>query len=239
MKKYAMYLIAACALLAGAAATFPAQAQVTEREVHNQVQLSVSASVEVQQDLLTLTLAVTREGSDPAALQNQLRQALDSALAIAKPQAQSGVMEVRTGQFSLQPRYNRDGKITAWSGTTELVLEGRDFARIGSTAGKVQTLVISNVSFSLSRDASAKAEAEVQASAIDRFKQRATEIAKGFGFASYGLRDISVSASDAGFMPRPRMMAMAAKSMESDAAVPMEAGKTAVTVTVSGNVQLK
>ena len=208
--------------------------------MQNQVQLSASASVEVQQDLLTLTLAVTREGADPAALQSQLRQALETALAVAKPHAQSGAMDVRTGQFSLQPRYNRDGKISAWSGSTELVLEGRDFARIGSTAGKVQTLVISSGSFSLSREARAKAEADVQASAIDRFKQRATEIAKGFGFTSYSLRDISVSASDAGFMPRPRMLAMAAKSsMEADTAVPMEAGKTAVTVSVSGNVQLK
>lgn len=238
MNKFAMHSIAALAFLAGVAAVFPANAQALERELQNQVQLSASASVEVQQDLLTLTLSVTREGADPAALQNQLRQALETALAIAKPQAQSGAMDVRTGQFSLQPRYNRDGKITAWSGSTELVLEGRDFARIGSTAGKVQTLVISNASFSLSREARAKAEADVQASAIDRFKQRATEIARGFGFASYGLRDISVSASDAGFMPRPRAM-YAAKAMEADAAVPMEAGKTSVTVTVSGNVQLK
>jgi predicted secreted protein len=239
MNKFAMHSIAALAFVATASAVFPAQAQAIEREMQNQVQLSASASVEVQQDLLTLTLAVTREGADPAALQNQLRQALETALAVAKPQVQSGAMDVRTGQFSLQPRYNRDGKITAWSGSTELVLEGRDFARIGSTAGKVQTLVINNASFSLSREARAKAEADVQASAIDRFKLRATEIAKGFGFASYVLRDISVSASDAGFMSRPNVRAYAAKAMEADAAVPMEAGKTAVTVTVSGNVQLK
>jgi len=240
MKKSAMNFIAACAFITGVAAVFPTNAQNMEREVQNQVQLSASASVEVQQDLLTLTLAVTRENTDPALLQNQLRQALEAALTVAKPLAQNGAMEVRTGQFSLQPRYNRDGKITAWSGSTELVLEGRDFARIGSTAGKVQTLVINNSSFSLSREARAKAEAEVQASAIDRFKQRATEIAKGFGFAGYTLRDVSVSASDAGFMPRPRVMAFsAAKAVEADVAVPMEAGKTAVTVTVSGTVQLK
>lgn len=240
MNKFAINSIAGYVLCMGIVGTFfPKMAYAGATDPVNQVQLSASASVEVQQDLLTLSLSVTREGVDPTALQAQLRQALESALAVAKPLAQSGAMEVRTGQFSLQPRYGRDGKISAWSGSAELVLEGRDFARIGSTAGKVQTLVINNASFSLSRDARAKAEAEVQSSAIERFKLRAADIAKGFGFAGYSLRDIAVSASDAGFMPRPRMAVFAAKAMEADAPVPMEAGKTAVTVTVSGSVQLR
>jgi hypothetical protein len=40
-------------------------------------------------------------------------------------------------------------------------------------------------------------------------------------------------------VPRPRMMAMEAKSSMADAPVPVEAGKSAVVVTVSGSVQLK
>lgn len=210
-----------------------------ERDVRNQVQLSASATVEVQQDWLSLSLSATREGSDPAALQSQLRQALEAALAVAKPMAQEGGMEVRTGQFSMQPRYNRDGKISGWAGTTELVLEGRDFARIGNAAGKVQTLVVSGTAFSLSRDARAKAESEAQGQAIERYKQRASNIAKGFGFGNYSLREISVSAND--FLPVPRMamMARSEKSMVSDAPVPLESGKSNVTVVVSGTVVLK
>lgn len=212
---------------------------VSTPEIQNQVQLSASATVEVQQDWLSLSLSTTREGLDPAALQNQLRQALEAALAVAKPLAQDDGMEVRTGQFSLQPRYNRDGKTTGWVGSTELVLEGRDFARIGGTAGKVQTLVVSGTSFSLSRDARAKAEAEAQGTAIDRYKQRAATIAKGFGFANYSLREVSVSANDMMPAPRMRMVAMAEKAMSSDAPVPLESGKASVTVTVAGSVQLK
>lgn len=41
-------------------------------------------------------------------------------------------------------------------------------------------------------------------------------------------------------MPRPRMMPMQAKASYADAApVPVEAGKSMVTVTVSGGVQLR
>ena len=205
----------------------------------NVIQLSANAALDVQQDLLSLSMGTTREGPDAATVQTQLKLALDAALTEARKAVLPGQLEVRTGYFSLYPRYGRDGKITAWQGTTELVLEGRDFARISSTAGKLQTVTVSGVSFSLSREQRAKVEGEVQASAIERFKVRAGEIAKAFGFSGYGLREVSVNTNDQGFSPRPRMMALEAKAASSDMAVPLEAGKTAVVVTVSGSVQLR
>jgi predicted secreted protein len=205
----------------------------------NVVQLSANGTVEVQQDLLTISMSTTREGADAAVIQTQLKTALDSALAEAKKAAQPGQLDVRTGNFSLYPRYGRDGKITAWQGTTELMLEGRDFARISAAAGKIQTLTLSNVAFGLSRDQRAKVEGDAQSLAIERFKARAAEIAKSFGFATYTLREVAVNAGEQGYTPRPRMMAMEAKSAVSDASVPVEAGKTTVMVTVSGSVQLQ
>ena len=93
----------------------------------NVLQLSASGTVEVQQDLLSLSLTTTREGADASAVQSQLKAALDAALAEARKTAQPGQMDVRTGNFGLYPRYGRDGKISGWNGTAELVLEGRDF----------------------------------------------------------------------------------------------------------------
>jgi predicted secreted protein len=207
--------------------------------VHNLVRLSASATVDVRQDLLTISMGTTREGAEAAAVQNQLRMALESALAEARKLALPGELDVRTGNFSLYPRYGRDGKMTGWQGTTELILEGRDFARISATAGKIQTLTLGNVSFGLSREQRAKSETEAQAMAIERFKARATDIARGFGFGAYSLREVSVSANDQNFAPRPRVMAMEARAAMADAPVPVEAGKSAVVVTVSGSVQLK
>ena len=205
----------------------------------NVVHLAAQAAVDVQQDLLSVSMNTTREGPDAGTVQNQLKAALDAALAEAKRAAQPGQMEVRTGNFSLSPRYGRDGKINGWQGSAELVLEGRDFARISTAAGKIQTLTMGNVTFGLSREQRTKVEGEAQAMAIDRFKARASEIAKGFGFAGYSLREVSVNANDQGVVPRPRMMAMEAKASMSDAPVPVEAGKSTVLVTVSGTVQLK
>ena len=77
----------------------------------NVVQLAASGSIEVQQDLLTISMSTTREGLDATMIQSQLKTALDSALTEAKKTAQPGQLEVRTGNFSLYPRYGRDGKI--------------------------------------------------------------------------------------------------------------------------------
>ena len=205
----------------------------------NVAQLSASGSVEVQQDLLSISMSTTRDGIDAATVQNQLRQALETALAQARQASEPGQMEVRTGNFSLYPRYGKDGKMNGWQGTTELVLEGRDFPRITSTAGKLQTLTLANVSFALSREQRAKVEAEAQGIAIERFKVKAGEVARQFGLGSYTLREVSINANDQGYTPRPRMMAMSAKSEMADAPVPVEAGKSTVMVTVSGSVQMK
>ena len=205
----------------------------------NVAQLSASGSVEVQQDLLSISMSTTRDGIDAATVQSQLRQALETALAQARQASEPGQMEVRTGNFSLYPRYGKDGKMNGWQGTTELVLEGRDFPRITSTAGKLQTLTLANVSFALSREQRAKVEAEAQGIAIERFKVKAGEVARQFGLGSHTLRGATSNANVQGYTPRPRMMAMSAKSEMADAPVPVEAGKSTVMVTVSGSVQMK
>jgi len=207
-------------------------------QLQNVAQLSASATVEVQQDLLSMVMSTTRDGTDSAVVQNQFKLALDSALTEAKKTAQPGLMDVRTGNFSLYPRYGKDGKINGWQGSTELVLEGRDFPRITAAAGKIQTLTLANVGFGLSREERARVEAEAQAQAIERFKAKAAEVARSFGFSGYSLREVSINANDQGPV-RPRMMAMEAKAAMSDSPIPVEAGKASVLVNVSGSVQMK
>jgi len=183
-------------------------------------------------------MTTSRDGPDAAAVQTQLKQALDSALSQARQAASPGLMEVRTGNFSLYPRYGRDGKINGWLGSTELVLEGKDFARITGAAGKIQTLSMGSVSFALSREQRARVEGQAQAQAIERFKAKADEVSSAFGFSSYALREVSINTNDQGPVPRQRAMAMSAKSDMAEAPVPVEAGKSTVLVNISGSVQM-
>lgn len=230
-------IVAACAILGASTGGFAQQAE--RPAAQNIVQLSASGVVEVQQDLLSIVMSTTRDGADAALLQSQLKTSIDAVLAEARKAAQAGLLDVRTGHFSLTPRYGRDGKSAGWQGSAELVLEGRDFARISAAAGKIQTLTVSAVAFGLSRDQRAKVEGEAQSMAIERFKTRATDISRSFGFTGYTLREVSVNAHDQGLAPRPRLLAMEVRAGAADAALPVEAGKTSVVVTVSGSVQLK
>jgi len=210
----------------------------------NVMQLSASGSVEVVQDFLSLTLTATEDGANAAAVQKRLQQTVDAALAVTRPQAQPDRMEVRTGGFSVFPRAaSKDGKIAGWQGRAQIVLQGKDFDRITSTAAKVQGMQVAQVSFGLSKEGRAKVEGEAQALAIEQFKARASSLAKAFGFASYNLREISVNSHESG--PRPYMNAssmlkgaMAADGAE-EAAISVEAGKAQVQVDVSGSVQLQ
>lgn len=216
-----------------------ALAQTPQPTVQNVVQLSASGAVQTPQDWLTISLNTTQESADATTVQNLLKAALEPALAEARKHAAAGQMEVRTGSFSLYPRSGKDGRISTWQGRAELILEGRDFAKISAIASKLQTLTVAQASFSLSRERRAQVESEAQAIAIDQFKKRAADIARGFGFDHYSLREISVGSNDFSPGPRPRMMAMEARAPASESPIPVEAGLGTVTVTISGSVQLR
>lgn len=86
------------------------------------VSLTSSASIEVIKDLLTVTLTTTRDGQDAAAVQSQLKQALDAALAEARKVVRPGQLDLQTGNFALYPRYSNKGGVSGWQGSAELVV---------------------------------------------------------------------------------------------------------------------
>ena len=99
----------------------------------NALSFSASATEEVTQDLLVVTLQATREGNQASDVQTALKQVMESALTEARKaaQGQPGI-EVRTGSFSVQPRYTNAGRISGWQGSAQLVLEGTDRLKEGS-----------------------------------------------------------------------------------------------------------
>ena len=199
--------------------------------------LSSNATIEVPRDMLTVTLSTTREGIDAGAVQSQLKQALDAALAEAKKVAKPGQLDVQTGNFSLYPRYASKGGITGWQGSAELIVEGRDMQAIGQLTGRITTLTVARVGYSLSREVREKAEADVTGQAISRFRAKSADYARQFGYAGYAIREISVNTNEVPSAPVPmRMKAMASSA---DEALPVEAGKGAVVVNVGGTIQMK
>ena len=226
-------LMAVCVAAVSIAA--PAQLLPAPQDV---LTLSAASSVEVQYDVIAMTMSATREGSDASVVQSQLRQAVDAALSEARKAQRPGQIDVRTGAFSLTPRYgNRGAQITGWIGTGEVVLEGRDMAAIAQVAARLATMTVARVGYALSRETRERVEGDAVSQAIARFRARAGDYAKQFGFNGYTVREVNVGTADPMLvqpMMRQRMVANAA----SDESIPVEAGKATLNVTVNGSVQM-
>ena len=230
-RHHAAALVLACALPA-----LPAKAQNAPL-LDNVVHLSAAATVEVDNDWLTLVLSTTRDGAEAGTVQTQLKQALDAALAEARRVAKPGEVEVSTGGFSIRPRYSAKGGINGWAGSAELVVEGRDMATIGALTGRIQTLSIARVAQSLSRETAQRVEADITAQAVANFRAKADASAKLFGAAGWRLREVHLNGEPPA-MRAPAML-MKAASPEMGGALPVETGKSSVTVNVNGSVQLQ
>lgn len=224
--------------LSGLAVAAQAQSQAVPQR--NVVSLSATASQDINQDLLAVTLNVTREGSQAAEVQGQLKQVLEAALGEARKSAVPQGMDVRTGAFSMYPRYNNQGRVNGWQGNAQLVLEGTDMARIAQVAGKLTALNVTGVEYGLSRATRESSESALLAQAVARYRAKAQDVAKAFGMGSFALGEVSVQSGEPGFesRPVPMLKAMRADAVEA-APLPVAPGKGTVSVTVSGSVILQ
>ena len=227
------------AMLAATTAALASVAHAEPAPLQGVVSLSASATVEVTKDLLNVVLSTNKEGQDAATVQSQLKQALDAALAEARKAARPGQLEVQTGNFSLYPRYAAKGGINGWQGSAELVIEGKDMSGIGALTGRITTMSVARVSQGVSRELREKVESDLAAQAIARYRAKAADYAKQFGYSGYVIREVNVSGTEPpGYAPMPMLRGKAMASMASDESLPVEAGKAQLAVNVSGSVQM-
>ncbi|SAL27376.1 hypothetical protein AWB67_01147 [Caballeronia terrestris] len=241
IKKNTAFALAAAAISSAAltmSANVAAQTVVTQPQPSGVLSLAAQASAEVPQDTVDITLFYEQQAADASSLTTTLNQRADAALRMAK--GVDGVT-ARSGSFTVYPSTDRDGRISAWRGRTEVVLESHDFEAASKLAGKMSSsMQVGNVAFSLSPQAQRTAAQKLSSQAIESFRQQAQASTQAFGYNSYTIREVSVN-HDGGSAPRPVMM-MQARGMSADAkmAAPMafEAGTSTVTVNVSGSVQM-
>lgn len=213
----------------------PAAVQAAAQPV---LHLSESAQTEVPQDWLAMTLEVQKEGLQAAAVQQQLNAVVAAALALGRPLLKPGHLEVRTGEMSVSPRHGREGKINAWSGSAQLIVQGRDAAQIASFAARLKDLVVVQMAWSLSPEGKTAAVARIQAEAIERFKGQAQTLTQQFGFAAYTLKELRVGAQDVGEDGAMPVMA-ARQAYKAADPVPTAAGQSRVVVSITGSILLR
>ena len=210
----------------------------TAPEPVNIVRLDAVVSAPITPDTAVLTLVAERSGLDASAMTQQINKIMGDAVREAK--AVSGV-EAITGNFSTNQQYDNRGNVTGWTVRAELILKSKDFALLGKLSGNLGTsLKIVGSGFEVSRDLRTREEALLLKQGLEAFQAKAKTAAQALGFSSYSLREITIQQAQLEGGGRPRPMVMMARAVAAEAApVQIEAGLTAINLTVSGSIQLK
>lgn len=228
------------ALALGAAVTTPSVAQPVAPAVPSRDALTLDATVgsEVIPDLAVITLATEAQGVDAAPITREVQQAINAAIAQAK--ATAGVT-AQTGAFSTNQRFGSKGAREGWTVRAELILKAKDFAVLGTLAGKLaqQKLMIVGSGFELSRELRDREEAALIERGIAAFRGKAQTASRAFGFANFTLREVNLGSINGDARPiQPKVFAMRASAASVADAEPMaiEGGKVALTLTVTGSI---
>ncbi|WP_157667515.1 SIMPL domain-containing protein [Comamonas serinivorans] len=230
--------------LSGAATTSFAQTTMeptssTERSAHPTLQLEASASRQVPEDTAWALFAVEREAKDQATAQQQAQAALAEVVALAR---KAGQLDVRTEGMYTSPIYAPKGdKVTGWRSHLELRIESTQTGQVAQTASALMDKArLQGAGFFLSTAKRQEAERELIGAAVQEFQLKAQTTAKALGFASTSYKNVALQQPQMAQPMSTRMFKGARAEADGAPAEPLtlEPGKTEVSVSVSGTVNL-
>lgn len=219
-----------------AAALFAGTLLATAAQAGPLIELSAEASRPAANDLLRASVYGESSGSNPAELARKINQDIAEALKLIRSHPS---VTVKTAQQSTYPVYGQNQKVENWRVRSELLLESKDQAALSELLGKLQAqrLALGHLSQLPSPPTRAAAEDEATREAIRAFRARAALIAEQFG-KPYKIKQLNIQQQ--GSHPPPVPMFRAAKTMMAAEAAPLpiEAGDSQVTTSVSGQIEL-
>jgi predicted secreted protein len=203
------------------------------------LQLEHQASATLPNDEMQVTLAAERDGPQVGPLNDAVIAQLN--VAIAEARKIEGV-RARLGSVWTQPVYSREGKSTGWRVRGEVVLESQQIRALTQLGGRLsERMQMAGVQFRLSTPTRLAEEQRLLREAARGFRDKAASASEAFGFAGYEIRELTLQPTR---MPGPRPVMM--RQAVADGApipappppLPEESGDSAVTVSVSGVVEL-
>ena len=203
---------------------------------YNEVDLQTEIMREVENDQIVASVYAELQETNPAALQNALNKISAEA---RKVSTGFGTVKVRTGSNQTYPVYDRNNKLIAWRGRSEMRIESKDFPAVAKLIAQLQSsMQLGGVSFAVSPELRRQTEQEMLKEAVQSFRERADVLTQALGGKSYRLRKLSVQTS-ANVQPRPMATMRAAKAdMESYEPV-LEGGTSQVNVGAVGTIEVE
>lgn len=199
------------------------------------IELSAEASRPAANDLVRAVVFAEASGSNPAEVARRVNQEIGEALRVIR--AQPGIT-VKSGRQSTFPVYGQNQKIDSWRVHSELLVESRETATISALLGQLQQmrLAVGSVNQLPAPETRRKVEDETTRDALTAFRQRASVAAEALG-KPYTIRHLTIQQGGQ-LPPLPLMRANRAALAAEAAPLPLEAGESLLTTTVSGKIEL-
>jgi predicted secreted protein len=227
---------AAGALTLGIALVWPLGVRAQEPDSMRRIDFSVSRDREVANDLATATLAVTRDGADPAALANEVNHAMSDALERARDEP---AVRARTTGYQTQPIYSK-GEIRHWRASQQLALESRDFDALTELIGSLQSsLELTSIGFSVSPELRRSTQDDLIGEALAAYQARAESVRGALGARGHELVHLSIETpGDSG--PWPPFARQVSSMASAEMAAPaVEAGTSRIQILVRATIELR
>lgn len=221
------------ALLMAAVLALGASAARSEAPTAPTVSLTAEGQQEAANDLAVASMFAEASDPQPGEVARRVNASIAAALAVAKKYPD---VKVRTGSSQTFPVYGKSGRtIEAWRMRSDLRLESRNLAALTDLVAALQKdLALAEINLQPAPETRRQAQDGATRAAIDAFQARAAMIAKTLG-KNYRLRHLDVGTQ--GISPPPRPMPRLAMA-EAAAPLPVEAGTSTVSTTVSGTIEL-
>ena len=202
---------------------------------YDRIHLSVSASAQLENDTMVVTVYAEEEGSVAAELSSIVNKRIRWGLDLVKVHPE---IKHQTNVYSSNPVYSNK-KIKGWRVRQSLRLESKDMALMSDVLGQLQAdLALQSMEFTISPASKNLQDEKLIDDALEAFADRAQRVVKKLGRKNYKIVDINIATSGiSGVRPQYQMRAMAMDSLESAPAI--SAGEQTVSVTVNGNIELE
>ena len=202
-------------------------------EAATTIELSAEASATAANDLARATVFAEASGNAPGELARRVNGLLADALKTARAYPS---VRTQSGMTHTYPVHGKASRIEGWRMRSDLALESGDTAALSELLGKLQaTMGVASLSMLPAPETRKKAENQAMVDAIAAFQERAGVVAAALG-SKHRIRSLTINSS--GRPPIAPIMRSAVMMAAEAAPMPIEAGETQITATVSGQIEL-
>ncbi|MBX2878609.1 MAG: SIMPL domain-containing protein [Granulosicoccus sp.] len=213
-------------------------AQTETDTLYDVYSLSNTVSGEVDNDLMTATLAVQLEDKDAARLASKVNDTMRWAVTIMED---FSTITAKTRDYQTYPRYDTSQarRLIGWRASQTLQLDTDDFEAAGKAIQLLQErLQVQSIRLSAKPATRQRASDQLIEEGLAAFRKRAELIQTSMGSSSFRILDVNIQ-DNAGAVPMYEAASMDTMRSAYVSEPAIQGGTSQVTVQVFGRIQLQ